>query len=141
MTLSRHWAVKNTVQLFLLICPRLLTLLTMLSWQIDYTIGISEKAVRWISNYLSARTQCIYFAGSSSSFLHVSKSSILGPLLFSIYVSDLCDNLSNDVFHFYTDDTVVNCLSPSVVQTSEFLQSVFDVVQSHLTHLKLVLNA
>lgn len=110
-----------------------------------HNIGLSGHAVSWFSNYLSARTQCVQFAGSSSSFLPVSKGvpqgSILGPLLFSIYVNNLCDNLSNATFHFYADDTVIYCSSPSVVQALEFLQSVFDVFQSHLTQLKLVFNA
>lgn len=71
----------------------------------------------------------------------VPQGSILGPLLFSLYVNNLCDNLSNAAFHFYADDTIIHCSSSSVVQTLEFLQSAFDVVQSHLTQLKLVLNA
>lgn len=60
---------------------------------------------------------------------------------FSVFVNKLCDNLENAAFHFYADDTVIYCSSPSALQTLETLQpAAFDVVQSHLTHLKLVLN-
>uniref|UniRef100_A0A669C6E9 ribonuclease H n=1 Tax=Oreochromis niloticus TaxID=8128 RepID=A0A669C6E9_ORENI len=107
-------------------------------------IGLSVNAVSWFSNYLSARKQCVHAAGSSSSFLPVSKGvpqgSILGPLLFSLYINNLCDNFSNAAFHLYADDTIIYCSSPSVAQSLQFLQSAFDDVQSHLTQLKLVLN-
>ncbi len=110
-----------------------------------HSIGLSGQAVHWFSNYLSGRTHCVQFAGSSSSVLPVLKgvpqSSLLGPLLFSIYVNNLCDNLLDAAFHLYADDTAIYCSSPSVVQTLEFLQSAFDVVQSNLTQLKLVLIA
>lgn len=110
-----------------------------------HKIGLSEQAVHWFSNYLAGRTQCVQSAGFSSPFLPVFKGvpqgSVLGPLLFSIYVNNLCDNLSNADYHFYADDTVIYCSSPCVIQTLELLQSAFDVVQSHLTQLKLVLNA
>ena len=107
-------------------------------------IGLSRQAVDWFSNYLSVRTQCVQFAGSSSSSLPVSKGvpqgSILGPLLFSIYVNNLCDSITNAACHFYADDTIIYCSSPSVADTFHFLQSALDVLQSQLTKLKLVLN-
>lgn len=63
--------------------------------------------------------QCIQFAGSSSSLLHVLKGvphdSILG-LLFSIYVN-ICANILDAAFHFYADDVVIYCSSLIVAQT------------------------
>ena len=108
-------------------------------------IGLSNQAVMWFSSYLSGRTQRVQTSESSSSLLPVSKGvpqgSILGPLLFTIYVNNLCDNLPNTESHCYADDTVIYCSSPSVLQCFEYLQSAFDIVQSRLTELKLVLNA
>lgn len=78
-----------------------------------HKIGLSNRAVNWFSNYLSDRTQCVQAAGCFSSFLPVLKGmpqvSILGPLLFTIYVNNLCDNISDAVSHFNANDTVIYC--------------------------------
>lgn len=50
---------------------------------------------------------------------YIHQGSILGPLLFSIYANNCCDNLSNALLHFYEDDTVIYCSSPSVEQTDK----------------------
>ena len=60
---------------------------------------------------------------------------------FTISVNNLCNNLSNAAFHFYADDTVIYCSSSSIEQSLDFLQSAFYVIPSHLSQLKLVLNA
>lgn len=44
----------------------------------------------------------------------------LNALAWGSNPNNLCDNLSDAVFHFYADDTVIYCSSPSDVQTCFF---------------------
>ena len=57
--------------------------------------GIKEKTLKWLKSYQSERKQCIFYSDvdktsmRSSIICGVPQSSILGPLLFIIYVNDL----------------------------------------------------
>lgn len=108
------------------------------------SIGLSKHSVDWFANYLSGRTQSVRKTGSVSSFLPISKGvpqgSVLGPILFSIYINKLCENLLNAIYHFYADDTVIYCTASSTAQALELLQSAFNNVQNRLKQLKLVLK-
>ena len=108
-------------------------------------IGLSGQAVAWFENYLSDRTQCVQFRGKKSEFLTVHKGvpqgSVLGPLLFALYINNVGRGVPKASFHFYADDTIIYCCCKSISKAFEALQSAFNMVQAQLQQLKLVLNA
>uniref|UniRef100_A0A669EJS2 Reverse transcriptase domain-containing protein n=1 Tax=Oreochromis niloticus TaxID=8128 RepID=A0A669EJS2_ORENI len=108
-------------------------------------LGLSRHVVSWFTNYLSDRTQCTKCENLCSEFLNihtgVPQGSILGPLMFIMYINDLGQNVSNASMHFYADDTVIYSFGTNLEKAIQSLQKAFDVVQHTLLDLKLVLNA
>jgi hypothetical protein len=76
------------------------------------TFGINGKLLRWIENYLKNRRQRVTMEGTNSEWLPVTsgvpQGSILGPILFILYINDLPDILSSDTLcAIFADDTKI----------------------------------
>ena len=72
--------------------------------------GIRGELLRWIKEYLSNRSQIVSVNGESSEtgnvISGVPQGSVLGPLLFVIYINDILDSISTDGMLF-ADDTKI----------------------------------
>ena len=72
--------------------------------------GISGNVLRMFGSYLSERKQRVVLNGSSSSFFPVEsgvpQESVLGPLLFLVYINDLENNIKSKI-KFFADDTML----------------------------------
>ena len=73
--------------------------------------GICGSEHLWMSDYLADRTQSVFVGGvlfcPQQVVSGVSQGSILGPLLFSLYVTDLPNCLQASNVLMYADDTVI----------------------------------
>ena len=70
--------------------------------------GIMGNLVAWFENYLYKRHQKVSVKNTSSSFKFVTagvpQGSVLGPMLFLIFVNDISDSVTG-IARFFTDDT------------------------------------
>ena len=80
-------------------------------------LGFNRETIAWCSSYLSTRSQQTIANNTKSDRLAITcgvpQGSILGPLLFLIYINDIGTCLKNSKYHLYADDTVIYCSADS----------------------------
>ena len=98
---------------------------------VDYTIlttklnaiGINDSAGSWFKSYLTGRKQVVKINGRLSTAGNITcgvpQGSILGPLLFNIYVNDMITSVNYDLFLYADDSTLlVSGKNPAVIQNT-----------------------
>ena len=74
--------------------------------------GLSDNAVDLILSYLNNRSQCVKVGQYTSSFQDIIKGvpqgSILGPILFNIFINDIFGFVKHSTLYNYADDNTVS---------------------------------
>ena len=106
--------------------------------------GVDDFSIKWFKSYLNNRTQRTVL-GNAISFSRivttgVPQGSVLGPLLFLVYINDLTERLNHSVASLFADDTAIYCSATSTQELqrklNEDLCGIKDLLNSH----KLALN-
>ena len=94
-------------------------------------LGVRGHLLAWIRGFLSGRRQRVILRNGSSSWNKVTsgvpQGSILGPLLFLLYVNDIPDAISSSIAKMFADDTK---MYKSIMTTADY-----DALQSDLDAL------
>ncbi|KMQ81892.1 rna-directed dna polymerase from mobile element jockey-like protein, partial [Lasius niger] len=101
-------------------------------------LNFSDSVLQWIYSYLRCRSQAVKdsVAGTMSSLTLVSEGvpqgSVLGPLLFTLYLSDFQNVLKHCKYNFYADDlqAYLHCkpreLSDAILKVNEDINAVIN---------------
>lgn len=96
-----------------------------------------------INNYLLGRKMYVTVSGSRSSLNPVTagvpQASILGPILFNIYINDIPSS-DNTQLAVYANDTAIYASSWSSRQATKYLQEHIDRITEFLQSWKLKIN-
>jgi hypothetical protein len=74
-------------------------------------LGFHEKLVSWVQSFLAERRQCVVLDGVSSFaaaiLTGVPQGTVLGPLLFILFINDMKLCVTGSVIRFFADDTKI----------------------------------
>lgn len=107
----------------------------------------NENSANMIKSYLSCRQQAVFHNNCYSSFLPilsgVPQGSVLGPILFSLYINDLPLILKYCTVHLFADDVQLyfNCAGLSMQQIESMLNEELRNIEAWSVDNSLKLNA
>lgn len=107
-------------------------------------LGIQGTSLNWFINYLKDRTQYVMVNGTYSEFPRtlntgVAQGSIIGPILFLVYINDMftCNNLLNLLF---ADDTTALAKGKNLPDLTTFVNLELQKLATWLKSNKLAVN-
>ena len=106
--------------------------------------GIRDTPLTWFKSYLCNRRQLVSINGYSSSLCNITcgvpQGSVLGPLLFLIYINDLPNATSVLSFFLFADDTNIYFEAEDIDSLTRTINKELSKVKSWLDCNKLSLN-
>ena len=107
------------------------------------SFGVRGKLLNLLKDYLSNRFQRVLLNGRESSWLPIKagvpQGSILGPLLFLIYINDLPDGL-NSVAKLFVDDTSLFSVVQDPNESAKYLNLDLNVISQWAYQWKMLFN-
>ena len=105
--------------------------------------GLQSENIKWFKSYLNEREQMVSchntVSGKSTISIGVPQGSVLGPLLFLIYVNDINRHVHLGACNLYADDTLVYCSGSTMSELKHNIQQCVSDIHEWYDQNKLVI--
>ena len=106
--------------------------------------GLQSENKKWFKSYLNEREQMVSchntLSGKGTIAIGVPQGSVLGPLLFLIYVNDINRHVHLGACNLYADDTLVYCSGSTMSELKHNIQQCVSDIHEWYDQNKLVIN-
>ena len=106
--------------------------------------GLQSENIKWFKSYLNEREQMVSchntVSGKSTISIGVPQGSVLGPLLFLMYVNDINRHVHLGACSLYADDTLVYCNGSTMSELKHNIQQCVSDIHEWYDQNKLVIN-
>jgi hypothetical protein len=107
-------------------------------------LNFADSTINWFKSYLSDRKQCVAVEGELSDWLPmelgVPQGSILGPVLFLMYINDINKSDQTAKFVKFADDTTILISAPTAEEAADKMNKTLERVYKWFRQNKLNLN-
>ena len=106
--------------------------------------GVRNNEVKWFKDYLSDRSQVVKCHGVVSDKrivnVGVPQGSVLGPILFVIFINDISQHVNIGTANLFADDTLIYCTGNNMSETNATLQTCVNDISNWYRKNNIVIN-